>query len=916
MSYRLVVLYASVAVFFWASHATSARRLRDSSANGYDYVDPLIGTANGGHVFAGATLPYGMAKAVADVAKDNHGGYAADGGPVTGFSHMHDSGTGGAASLGNFPLFTHPGCANDTLDGCVFPKAARGAGVVAGSVEARPGYFAVGLETGVRAEMTVSNHTALYRFTYHRYFGGNDDNNNNNTTTTTGNNAMTTTPPPPLRPLFILDLTDLPDTRSRGSAAVDPRTARMTGSGTFAPSFGAGAYTLHYCADFAGVGVGSVGGAQVPVAVRDVGVFVNNRAGNATHNITVLPSGNTDPPLPAGTYAWFDFDLGSEIAAAPGGGAQQMAQMAARVGVSFVSAARACRSAEAEVPDLADFDGTLAAAERAWRAKLAPIVIDTTGMEEAEAEELQTIFWSGVYRAMISPQDYTGENPLWRPTGTGTGRSEEEAAREGEGEGEEKEEEEPYYDSYYCLWDTFRTVHPLLTLVDPRAQGRMVRALIDVYRHEGWLPDCRMALCKGWTQGGSNADVVLVDAYLKRLDLTGEDIDWETGYEAIVNDAENEPPVFDLEGRGGLTSWKNLGYIPVDDFDPYSNGLFTRSISRTVEYAYNDFCISEMAEAMGKRADHEKYLERSGNWANLYKADQTSYINGTDTGFAGFLQPRFSNGSFDFQDPVLCSPLLNFTSCYLNPGGHETYEGSAWLYTFLAPHDTARLIVLVGGRDAFVARLDRLHSGSDSDSDSGSGSGQGLLYAGDEQAFLPIFQYHYAGRPGLSAARARAYIGPSRLFNAASPGGLPGNDDSGALGAFAALAMLGLFPSPGQDVYLVTPPFFPAVSVTSPATGRTATVRCLNFSSSSSPSSFSDREDGDEEEENAKNVYIQSATLDGAPYTKSYVTHAFFLDGGTLELTLGPRESTSWGTADEDLPPSVSTRRRSRGPVV
>lgn len=110
-----------------------------------------------------------------------------------------------------------------------------------------------------------------------------------------------------------------------------------------------------------------------------------------------------------------------------------------------------------------------------------------------------------------------------------------------------------------------------------------------------------------------------------------------------------------------MTSWKNLGYIPTDDFDPYGGGPFTRSISRTVEYAYNDFCIAEMAQGLGKTGDAEKYLERSDNWKNMYKADQTSFVSNTtdhpdstvDSGFVGFLQPRYLNGTFGFQDPSL-----------------------------------------------------------------------------------------------------------------------------------------------------------------------------------------------------------------------------------------------------------------------
>ena len=154
----------------------------------------------------------------------------------------------------------------------------------------------------------------------------------------------------------------------------------------------------------------------------------------------------------------------------------------ARVGVSFISNDQACNNAEQEIPDF-DFNSTQTAAENAWRQKLSVISLDTTGVNS----NLTSIFYSGLYRTMISPQNYTGENPLW-------------------------ESSEPYFDSYYCLWDAFRAAHPLLTVVDPEVQSLMVRSLIDIYRFEDYLPDCRMSLCKGLTQGGSNADVVIAEA--------------------------------------------------------------------------------------------------------------------------------------------------------------------------------------------------------------------------------------------------------------------------------------------------------------------------------------------------------------------------------------------------------------------
>lgn len=209
---------------------------------------------------------------------------------------------------------------------------------------------------------------------------------------------------------------------------MDETTGRVIGNGTFNPSFGLGTYDLHFCADFSGA------------EIRDTGVFMNNRAGNQPKRAKIVPNGNT-PLVPAG--AWTQFHPPSNN------------QILVRVGVSFMSASQACHNAETEIPDFG-FDRVLTAAQNVWREKLSVIEVDATGVNE----ELQTVFWSGAYRAMISPQDYTGENPLWTSN-------------------------EPYYDSYYCIWDSFRSIHPLLTLLDPHSQTRMVRSLIDIYRHEG-----------------------------------------------------------------------------------------------------------------------------------------------------------------------------------------------------------------------------------------------------------------------------------------------------------------------------------------------------------------------------------------------------------------------------------------------
>lgn len=179
------------------------------------------------------------------------------------------------------------------------------------------------------------------------------------------------------------------------------------------------------------------------------------------------------------------------------------------------------------------------------------------------------------------------------------------------------------------------------------------------------LRSCSDAYFLGFTQGGSDADIVLADAYIKGL---SDGIDWNAGYAAVQKDAEEEPYDWSSEGRGGLVSWKSLNYIPVEDFDYLGFGPMTRSISRTLEYSYNDFVIAQMARSLNKTGDAEKYESRSGNWQNLFREDQTSYLNGNDTGFKGFFQPKYLNGTWGFQVSHLTKRHITANAPLTNPG--------------------------------------------------------------------------------------------------------------------------------------------------------------------------------------------------------------------------------------------------------
>ncbi|KAK2012242.1 family 92 glycosyl hydrolase [Colletotrichum eremochloae] len=820
----LVFAVIFVCLFHWwpSSESRGLSRLFYSELNSgprhgtLKYVDPLIGTVNGGHVFPGASLPYGMAKACADTDShaENAAGWVSDSSKITGFSNLHDSGTGGSPSMGNFPLFPHPGCKNDDYLACKYTTEQRSLSRVNGSVVARPGYFSVGLINTVHAEMTVSKRTALYRFS----FSPND-------TVSYADTANHGTVDAVSSPLILIDLTDIAQSRTSGGIQVY-ESGRVIGDGQFRPSFGQGNYRAFFCADFRGA------------TIRKSGIFEGENPREDPKYLAEFTRGIHNPTGAAG--AWLHFER------------PENNQILARVGLSFVSVEKACHNAEKEIPAF-DFDGTVRVAESVWSEKLSAVQLDTAGV----SEDMKTTFWSGLYRSLLSPQNYTGENPLW-------------------------ESSEPYFDSFYCIWDSFRAQHPLLTIVDPEAQTQMVRALLDIYRFVGKLPDCRMSFCKGFSQGGSNADIVIADAYLKNM-TSG--VDWKTAYEAVVSDAEVAPQNFGVEGRGNLESWIGLGYIAQDHTDKVSMGPHSRSISRTVEYAYDDFCIAEMAQGLGHKEDYAKYMQRSANWQNLWKSDEQDVVVDKDrkeverTKYTGFLMPKLANGSFTHQNTRICSPNTEQHLCYFDTA-QQTYEGSPWLYSFFAPQDMATLIELMGGREAFVDRLEYYHSGN-------------IVYMGNEQAFLTVFQFHYAGRPGLSSRTARSYI-PSQ-FNA-TINGIPGNDDC-AMGAFSALAMMGFFPVAGQDVYLLIPPFFPEVRLKTRG-AKPAVIRKV----------------ASDDRELADGTYIQSATLDGKPYTKNWISHEFFYHGGVLELTVGSKEG-DWGTKEEDVPPSYPAAPKTAPPT-
>ncbi len=462
-----------------------------------------------------------------------------------------------------------------------------------------------------------------------------------------------------------------------------------------------------------------------------------------------------------------------------------------KIGISFVSIAQARQNLAAEIPGF-DFDAVHAAALAQWDKALGKVEL------KGETPEQAQIFYTALYHTMLMPTDRTGDNPLWKSS-------------------------EPYYDDYYAIWDIFRTSSPLLLLIAPERETQIVRALVDLYRHEGWLPDARSGNYNGRTQGGSNAEFVLSDAYLKGV----KGVDWKTALAAEIHDAEVSPADHLKEGRGGLDDWHHLGYVSIEGSD--------RPASADMEYAADDFEIALLAKGLGHTTDYEKYLQRSANWKKLWDPD---FSEGS---FTGFIRSRHRDGTW-------LTPFTAMDQCTW--GGQTFYEGNSWTYSTFVPQDVAGMIEKSGGPDTFVRRLDAFFDVP------------GRYDVGNEPGFLAPYLYIWAGRPDKTDARVRQITAASYH---AGPKGLPGNDDSGAMSSWYAFGQIGIFPNAGQDVYLIGSPAYPQTTLHL-AGSKNFVIEARNFS--------------------ADNIYVTSATLNGRVLDRAWIRHPEIAAGGRLVLTM------------------------------
>lgn len=470
------------------------------------------------------------------------------------------------------------------------------------------------------------------------------------------------------------------------------------------------------------------------------------------------------------------------------------------VGLSFVDEAHAAMNLEAEAAAL-DFDAAAAAAEAAWEQQLSRV-----HLRGASARDFE-LFYTALYHVLLMPTLASDVDGSYRGL-----------------DGEVHEAERPYYTDF-SLWDTFRTQHPLLTLLYPEIQLDMLRSLTRMAEDGGYMP--RWPLGTGYTGGmdGESATVVFADSIVKGLDAQAAGL--PAAYEAMRETATAPvPPGAPYPGRMAVEAYMQSGWIPIE-----AGG---GSASWTLESAYNDFSLAALADVLGKPDDASMFRARAGNWKNVWDPDKQLLIG------------RYQDGSF----PAQVDPLV-WQDYYA--------EGNALQYTWYVPHDLEGLAAAMGGRAAALARLQQFFV--DSEAEVLSLMPQQYYWQGNEPDIHAAFVFS-ALDDHASSARWSRWIVRNRFGD--GPNGLPGNDDAGTMSAWLVFGALGLFPIAGTDVYLLGSPLFSEATLHLPG-GDLRVVAPVSGDDALVPT---------------------AVTWEGAPLERPRVSHSQIAGGGTLRFDM------------------------------
>ena len=480
--------------------------------------------------------------------------------------------------------------------------------------------------------------------------------------------------------------------------------------------------------------------------------------------------------------------------------------------LSGVSVEGAVKNLDAEAPHN-DFDKYLADAKADWNKQLQRIEV-TGGNDDDRVN-----FYTALYHSMIAPTIYSDVDGQYY------------------GPDKQVHQADGWVNySTFSLWDTFRAAHPLFTYTEPERVGDMVQSFIAFYEQNGRLPV--------WNFWGSETDMmigyhavpVIVDAYMKGIG----NFDAEKALEACIATSN-------IDEYRGIGSYKKNGYIPYNVTDKYNSENW--SLSRTLEYAFDDFCIAEMAQKMGKTDIANEYYKRSQNYRNVFNPA------------TGFMQPIDDKGVFQ----------PNF-----NPDEYTAHicESNAWHYFWSVQHDIKGLVSLTGGQEKFAAKLDSMFTYIPTGNEELPIFSTGMIgqYAhGNEPSHHVIYLYNKVRQP-WKAQKYAAQVMHELYFNA--PAGLCGNEDCGQMSAWYVFSAMGFYPvNPVSGEYEIGTPLFPEMRLNL-SNGKTFTVLAPNVS--------------------RENIYIQSVTVNGQPYDKSYITHQQIMDGATVEFVMGNQPGKIW----------------------
>ena len=485
-------------------------------------------------------------------------------------------------------------------------------------------------------------------------------------------------------------------------------------------------------------------------------------------------------------------------------------ELLAKVALSSVSVENAKDNLDSKEET---FETTKSEAETLWNSALSQIVVETP------TDSLKTIFYTSLYHAQLAPVTFSDKNGQFRLENDSIVTAKNYTAY-----------------STLSLWDTFRAEHPLLTLIAPDRVSDMVNSMLAFYDTKKILPVWTLYGNETNTMTGYHSIPVIVDAYQKGI----RGFDAEKAYEAMKNTM--------MQDDRGLIYYKKYGFIP------YS--LLDESVTITLEYAYDDWCVAQMARALGKEADYQYFLNRSKAYQQLF--DKKS----------GFMRGKSVDGK---------SWNAPFDPKHSNHREQTDYtEGNAWQHSWFVPQAVDDLIAIHGGNEIFTSRLEKLFTeSSEITGDNVSADITGLIgqYAhGNEPSHHIAYMFNHANQPWRTQYWARHIM--DTQYNT-TPNGLSGNEDCGQMSAWYVLSSIGLYPmNPASGEYEIGSPIFEKSTIKLPE-NKTFMIEAEYVSHT--------------------NFYIQSATLNGKPFTKTTLSHQDILKGGTLHFVMGNKPNKNWG---------------------